>query len=215
MKRRTKSDKRNLILETAFKVFGESGYESTTIQDIAQEAGIAQGSVYTYFRDKEDLFRATVEAGWEELLREIDNIRQSRDDVANSIKRVLHIGLNLLTRSLPLVRGMLFTSTKMQLLPTYLDRLFASVDELISDLRGEYFPTLAENREERLTAIKVAVLGTFLSAALAEPEEQEKEMRSLRRYLLNLLENNLLVARGTVGTLNDKSDTHNKRRGKK
>lgn len=44
------------ILEAAIPVFAEKGYHDTTVEDIAQKAGVAKGTVYLYFANKEDLF---------------------------------------------------------------------------------------------------------------------------------------------------------------
>ncbi|MCD6365088.1 MAG: TetR/AcrR family transcriptional regulator [Planctomycetes bacterium] len=48
--------KRHLILLAAEKVFDACGYASATMEAVAAEAGIAKGSLYTYFRSKKDLF---------------------------------------------------------------------------------------------------------------------------------------------------------------
>ncbi|WP_026672693.1 TetR/AcrR family transcriptional regulator [Alkalihalobacterium bogoriense] len=48
-------DKQQQILEKAVELFGEKGYENTSIQEIADEIGIAKGSIYSYFQSKEDL----------------------------------------------------------------------------------------------------------------------------------------------------------------
>lgn len=40
------------ILDTALKLFGENGYEKTSITDIAKAIGVAQGLCYRYFRPK-------------------------------------------------------------------------------------------------------------------------------------------------------------------
>lgn len=53
-----KSQRRYEILSAAKKVFARNGFHTTTIGDIAREAGLAYGSVYQYFDSKEDLFRA-------------------------------------------------------------------------------------------------------------------------------------------------------------
>lgn len=53
-----KSARRYEILSAAKKVFARNGFHTTTIGDIAREAGLAYGSVYQYFNSKEDLFRA-------------------------------------------------------------------------------------------------------------------------------------------------------------
>jgi len=48
--------KRDLILDTAFRLFVEKGYLDTKVIDIADEAGIGKGTVYEYFSSKEALF---------------------------------------------------------------------------------------------------------------------------------------------------------------
>ena len=60
MKQRTRREeqaewRRNQLLDTALRLFGEKGVENTSIKDIAEAAGVAQGLVYHYFRSKEDL----------------------------------------------------------------------------------------------------------------------------------------------------------------
>ena len=49
---------RSLILETALRLFRERGFEETTMRLIAEEAGVALGNAYYYFRSKDDLVHA-------------------------------------------------------------------------------------------------------------------------------------------------------------
>ena len=49
------------ILDTALKLFGEKGYEKTSIADIAKTIGVAQGLCYRYFPSKEALFDSAIE----------------------------------------------------------------------------------------------------------------------------------------------------------
>ena len=51
-------DKKQLIIEAAIKVFARDGLEKGKIADIAKEAGIGKGTVYEYFRSKEEIFKA-------------------------------------------------------------------------------------------------------------------------------------------------------------
>lgn len=48
-------DKENLIIEAAVKLFQEKGFASTTISAVAKEAAIGKGTVYGYFKSKEEL----------------------------------------------------------------------------------------------------------------------------------------------------------------
>src|SRR5512142_2236837 len=49
------AERESQILDAAAKVFGAKGYERATIADIAKEAGISEGSIYNYFKNKGDL----------------------------------------------------------------------------------------------------------------------------------------------------------------
>ncbi len=68
--RRAKQDLyRQLILDAAESVFAEKGYDHAKMEEIAREAGLSPGTVYTVFKGKADVFRALHEAGDQELLR--------------------------------------------------------------------------------------------------------------------------------------------------
>ena len=49
------------ILDTALKLFGENGYEKTSITDIAKAIGVAQGLCYRYFPSKKAMFESAIE----------------------------------------------------------------------------------------------------------------------------------------------------------
>lgn len=51
---------REALLRASEKVFGEKGYYTASISEITQEADVAMGTFYLYFKDKEDVFRALV-----------------------------------------------------------------------------------------------------------------------------------------------------------
>jgi len=50
-----------LILESALKLFSHRGYGSTSVQDIAADAGLSKGNVYHHFPDKETIFRSLLD----------------------------------------------------------------------------------------------------------------------------------------------------------
>jgi len=62
------------ILAAARRVMGQRGLEALTMEEIAQAAGVAKGTVYLYFRGKEDLIRALVSQVGENLLRDLQAI---------------------------------------------------------------------------------------------------------------------------------------------
>jgi TetR/AcrR family fatty acid metabolism transcriptional regulator len=51
-----KKVKRKSIIDAAIEVFSRNGFQNSTISEIAQKANVAEGTIYQYFRNKEDLF---------------------------------------------------------------------------------------------------------------------------------------------------------------
>jgi TetR/AcrR family fatty acid metabolism transcriptional regulator len=62
------ADKRRAILNAAIRVFARQGYHATRVADIADEAGVAYGLVYHYFRSKEAVMTELFTERWSLLL---------------------------------------------------------------------------------------------------------------------------------------------------
>jgi AcrR family transcriptional regulator len=63
-----RQEKRALILDTALEIFATYGFHGSSISTIAQRACISKGLLYNYFKSKEDLLRAIVNDGMQEVL---------------------------------------------------------------------------------------------------------------------------------------------------
>ena len=76
-------DKRELrrrdIMKATLRVFSEKGYSPMVLDDVAREAGIAKGTLYLYFKDKEDLFHSTIMSVIEDYAEMLE--RELRDDM--------------------------------------------------------------------------------------------------------------------------------------
>ena len=64
--------KRKAILEAALKVFSVKGFHGAKITEIAHEAGVADGTTYLYFKNKDDLLIKSVENLFENKLNEME-----------------------------------------------------------------------------------------------------------------------------------------------
>jgi AcrR family transcriptional regulator len=59
------------ILAAAYRVVAQYGFQGATVDRVAEEAEIAKGTLYLYFRDKEELFKAAVEQGIENFTKQV------------------------------------------------------------------------------------------------------------------------------------------------
>ncbi len=86
------ADKRRAILDAAVRVFARQGYHATRVADIADEAGVAYGLVYHYFRSKEAVMTELFTVRWSLLLAAGDQLyerpipaREKLDGIAGFI----------------------------------------------------------------------------------------------------------------------------------
>jgi AcrR family transcriptional regulator len=77
MKKKDKNTKEKII-EVALKVFGRKGYFKTTVDDIANAVGLAKGTLYLYFKDKESLYIATIDHQFENALNFLSEIETKK-----------------------------------------------------------------------------------------------------------------------------------------
>jgi TetR/AcrR family transcriptional regulator, fatty acid metabolism regulator protein len=71
--------KREIIMNAAIKVFAAKGYHSCRTLDISKEAGVAYGSLYQYFKSKDDILLSIFIDSWNSLLQKMEKINQTED----------------------------------------------------------------------------------------------------------------------------------------
>lgn len=90
-------DKKNAILEAAMEVFAERGLESSPTSEISRRAGVAEGTLFTYFKTKDDLINAL----YRELKLEMADAMLSGFPRKKSVRqRVEHVWNGFITWSI-------------------------------------------------------------------------------------------------------------------
>ena len=78
-------EKRRLILKVATEVFAEKGFNESTISQIAKKAKIAEGGIYVYFKNKEDLLFSIPEERMENFL---SGLRQQVEGIRGALNKL-------------------------------------------------------------------------------------------------------------------------------
>jgi AcrR family transcriptional regulator len=81
--------RRQAILDAALTVFAERGFEAARLDDIAARAGIAKGTLYLYFADKEALFEALIRSAVDPILARLDAIAAAPDLPVDTVLEAL------------------------------------------------------------------------------------------------------------------------------
>jgi len=91
-------DKRDLILRAATRVFAQNGFFQSQVADVARVAGVAAGTVYLYFKGKDDLLVSIFERSMGEVIAEGQAVLDGITDPAERLRRIAHLHLGWLGR---------------------------------------------------------------------------------------------------------------------
>jgi AcrR family transcriptional regulator len=153
----------------------ENGYAETSLQSIAERAGLTKGAIYWSFRDKRDLFQALVEERLDVPARELMTITETAPARAATAPLISE-GLARLVREQPEVLLVLFEQWALavrdpQLRPAYLARQAMLRDTLARALRARHTTTGVPLTypAERLASAVLALAHGLAMEALVDP----------------------------------------------
>lgn len=89
-------DKREAILRAAIVVFAHNGYFNSKVADIASEAGVADGTVYLYFKSKEEILHSIFHRSVDTAIAEARTKLSSMTDPREKLRQIAHLHLERL-----------------------------------------------------------------------------------------------------------------------
>ena len=87
----TKNNKKELIINAAIKVFADKGFYTANVADVAKEAGVADGTIYLYFKNKDDLLISLFETKMEEILLRFSSLLDSTRNAEEKLRQFIHL----------------------------------------------------------------------------------------------------------------------------
>jgi AcrR family transcriptional regulator len=83
-----KIDVKEKIVDAALATFSKNGYDRTRMDDIAEAANVSKGTLYLYFKNKEELFFAISERNIRELKEQLSTLLTKSEDLISSAENV-------------------------------------------------------------------------------------------------------------------------------
>lgn len=90
------ADKREAILRAAIKVFARRGYFNSKVADVAKEAGIADGTVYLYFKSKDEILHSVFDRAMAEFIAEGKRELAELESPKDKLRRIAELHLEKL-----------------------------------------------------------------------------------------------------------------------
>lgn len=139
-------ERRDQILAAAVKEFGRKGYSGTSVSDIAQAANIAKGTIYLYFKSKEDIFTAilTESSFLPELADLAENVQAPPAEILAAIANQY---LTYMKEYYPILRMVLADSHKF---PAHKEKVYREVILKANQVLANYLVSQQEQGRIRL-----------------------------------------------------------------
>lgn len=83
-----KAEVREKIIQAAVESFSQTGYDRTKMEDVAKRLGLSKGTIYLYFKSKEDLFLAICEQNIQRSDREDTGFFVKKENVASDAEQI-------------------------------------------------------------------------------------------------------------------------------
>ena len=177
--------RREAILTAALDEFSARGFEAARLDDVAKRAGIAKGTIYLYFRDKENLFQELIRTMLTPLVGTIEAMGQADLPLAALADRIADMFVREVyeTRRKDVVRLMISEGRRFPKLAEFyyrevLSRIIAAVRALLqrAAARGEIAEGLAEFPQIIAAPGLIAIIWSGLFERF-EPLDVRKMMR--------------------------------------
>ena len=98
-------DRAQQIIEAAVRVFARKGYYNSRVSDIAREAGIAAGTIYLYFKTKDDILVTLFRDKMAEFVGALRKAIADEPDAASKVRRLVALHFRMLEENPQLAEG--------------------------------------------------------------------------------------------------------------
>jgi TetR/AcrR family transcriptional regulator, fatty acid metabolism regulator protein len=182
-------DRRRELLDAAVRVFAAKGYHTCRVGDIAEEAGVAHGLLYHYFRSKDEVLECVFKETWSDIVGAIQRVEETPEPARDRLAGIAKILLRAWRRDPDLVRVVvreIVRTPELQARIGTIREAFAAIERIIvraqedGEFRSDVDPKLASfvfygALEEILTGW---VLGTLPQgdAEIADAEQTVVEI---------------------------------------
>jgi len=177
------TEKQRKILDTALELFAQDGYNSTSTNKIAQEAGVSEGLIFKHFGSKEGLLDFLVEEGVALMNEELDNLMRI-ENAAERLKATLRFPKAVIDKNPAYWKvQMSIKFANHEIVEKYHNSSF--MGKAINIL-SEIFEELNFDKPQMETQLLLQIIASFFMSLVNDEMENYEEMVSFLEDKYNL-----------------------------
>ncbi|MEI1378449.1 TetR/AcrR family transcriptional regulator [Nostoc sp. UHCC 0926] len=188
---------RTRILEAAQRLFAAQGFDGTTTRDLAQAAGVAEGTLFRHFPNKKAILVEVATSGWVEILTDLLT-ELSEMGSYKAVAQVMRRRMWNFQKNADLMRVCFM---EVQFHPDLRDRIQLEVITKMTDVGEAFFQTAMDKgiyRQMDAKLVAKVFLGMFAIAGfsnntLIEPDASPQQMQEMAEGLADIFLNGVLA----------------------
>ncbi|MEH2163021.1 MAG: TetR/AcrR family transcriptional regulator [Nostoc sp.] len=188
---------RTRILQAAQRLFASQGFDGTTTRDLAQAAGVAEGTLFRHFSNKKAILVEVATSGWVEILTDLLT-ELSEMGSYKAVAQVMRRRMWNFQKNADLMRVCFM---EVQFHPDLRDRIQLEVITKMTDVGEAFFQTAMDKGIYRKADAKLVAkvfLGMFAIAGFSnntiiEPDASPQQMQEMAEGLADIFLNGVLV----------------------
>ncbi|MDJ0732799.1 MAG: TetR/AcrR family transcriptional regulator [Nostocaceae cyanobacterium] len=188
---------RDRILNAARRLFASQGFDGTTTKDLAQTAGVAEGTLFRHFANKKAILVEVATAGWVEILTDLLT-ELSEMGSYKAVAQVMRRRMWNMQKNVDMMRVCFMEA---QFHPDLRERIQSEIIEKMTDVAEAFFQTAMDRgiyRQMDAKLVAKVFLGMFAIAGfsdqtLIEPDASPQQMQSMAEGLADIFLNGVLV----------------------
>ncbi|MCP4137169.1 MAG: TetR/AcrR family transcriptional regulator [bacterium] len=188
--------RRNLIMDAAEKVFSTQPFNKVSMREIADEAGIATSSIYTYFPNQESLFVETTLREANVLINELNGIIQAEKDHAINVEKVISSFIDYISSHDSYFRMMVVFMTHGNLTPDSLEKLNSTMRKALDMFDALFKEIQFQGNVRMMSHFFFAALNGILVTFRKLPGRTEEEVLAHMKDVGNLFKAMILAMSG-------------------
>ncbi len=193
----SETETRNRILQAAQRLFARRGYDGTTTRDLAQAAGVAEGTLFRHFENKKAILIEVATKGWVEILTDLLT-ELSEMGSYKAVAQVMRRRMMRISENADMMRVCFMEA---QFHPELRDRFQSEVIMKMTDVAEAFFQTAMDRGIYRRTNPKIVAqvfLGMFAVAGFShdtimEPGASPQAMQEMAEGIADIFLNGVLA----------------------
>jgi len=191
MARTRDENKRAAVLQASTMLFSQKGFVNTSISDIVKETGLSVGTIYTYFKSKDEIVRAIIEEGWSALYARLKETLSSSESAEAKLRLLIGRFIPELSQDMPLITILLSEAIAYTRIEEKVEALTDLVFSAMKPLLGAKASLAGITRDTLRTSLVVFFLGIMNTLKIARSSSIGISEKDVLMFVTMMAENSL------------------------